>query len=101
MHDPRGLRKLGGATSPGCRKEVSQRMTSRGGCNCLFQTKTPRTEAPEVLKLKAFSAVKQRVRERKGPPEIIQKFRLRNWPVASAEIPMTPMEGTKRHLGPF
>ena len=41
------------------------------------------------------SAVKQRGRERKGPPEIIQtKFRLRNWPISSADVPVTPMEGT-------
>ena len=31
-------------------------------------------------------------RERKGPPEIIQKFRLRNW-LISTHFPMTPMEG--------
>ena len=33
----------------------------------------------------------------KGAPEIqiIQKFRLRNWPVSSADFPMTPMEGTE------
>ena len=39
-----------------------------------------------------FSAVNQRGRERKGPPEIIQKFRFRNWPISSADFPMTPME---------
>ena len=37
------------------------------------------------------SAVKQRGRERKGPP--IQKFRLRNWPISSGGFPVTPMEG--------
>ena len=31
--------------------------------------------------VKLRSAVKQRGRERKGPPEMIQKFRLRNWPI--------------------
>ena len=40
-------------------------------------------------------------RERKGPPGIIQKCRLRNWPVLSADFPMTPMEGTEHHFGPF
>ena len=29
---------------------------------------------------------KQTGRERKGPPEIIQKFRLRNWPISSADF---------------
>ena len=29
----------------------------------------------------------------KGAPEIIQKFRLRNWPVSGVDFPMTPMEG--------
>ena len=29
----------------------------------------------------------------KGAPEIIQKFGLRNWPISSADFPMTPMEG--------
>ena len=43
------------------------------------------------------SAVNQRGRERKGPPEIIQKFRLRNWPISSADFPMTPVEGTEHH----
>ena len=38
------------------------------------------------------SAVKQRGQERKGPPEIIQKFRLRNWPISSADFPMTPVD---------
>ena len=40
------------------------------------------------------SAVNQRGRERKGPPEIIQKF-------SSADFPMTPMERTEHHFGPF
>ena len=40
-------------------------------------------------------------RERKGPPKIIQKFRVRNWPISSADFPMTPMEGTEHHFGPF
>ena len=44
-----------------------------------------------------ISAVKLRGRERKGPPEIIQKFRLRKWPISSADFPMTPLERT----GPF
>ena len=44
------------------------------------------------------SAVKQRGGERKGPPEIIQKFRLRNWPISSADFPMTLMEGTEQHF---
>ena len=48
-----------------------------------------------------LSAVKQRGRERKGSPEIIQKLRLRNWPVSSADFPMTPMQGTEHHFGPF
>ena len=39
--------------------------------------------------------------EGKGPPEIIQKFRLRNWPISSANFPMTPMEGTQHHFGQF
>ena len=48
-----------------------------------------------------FSAVKQRGRERKGPPEIIQKFRLRKWPILSADFPRAPMERTEHHFGPF
>ena len=51
--------------------------------------------------IKQKSAVKQRGRERKGPPEIIQEFRLKNWPISSAVFPMTPMEGTEHHFGPF
>ena len=47
------------------------------------------------------SAVKQKDRERKGPPETIQKFRLRNWTISSAHSPMTPMEGREHHFGPF
>ena len=48
------------------------------------------------------SAVKQRGRERKGPPEIIQKkIRLSKWPISSAEFPMTPMERREHHFGPF
>ena len=39
--------------------------------------------------------------ERKGPSEITQKFRLRNWPISSADFPMTPIEGTEHHFGPF
>ena len=45
--------------------------------------------------------VKQRGRERKGPPEIIQKFRLRKWPISSADFPMIPMERAEHHIGPF
>ena len=38
----------------------------------------------------------------KGPPEeIIQKFRLSKWPISSADFPMTPMERTEHHFGPF
>ena len=48
-----------------------------------------------------MSAVNQRGREREGPPEIIQKFRLRNWPISSADVLMTPMEGTEHHSGLF
>ena len=47
------------------------------------------------------SAVKQRGRERKEPSEIIQKFRLRNWPISSADFPMTPMEGTDIIVAPL
>ena len=47
--------------------------------------------------LRQFSAVKHRDRERKGP----QRFRLRNWPISSADFPMTPMEGTEHHFGLF
>ena len=36
-----------------------------------------------------------------GEKEIIQKFRLRNWPISSADFPMTPMDGTEHHFGPF
>ena len=32
----------------------------------------------------------------RGAPEILQKFCLRNWPILSADFPMTPMEGTDR-----
>ena len=37
----------------------------------------------------------------KGPPEIIQKFCVRNWPISSAAFPMTHMEGTEQHFGPI
>ena len=37
----------------------------------------------------------------KGPPEIIQKFRPRKWPISSADFPMTPMERAEHHFGPF
>ena len=36
-----------------------------------------------------------------GVPEIIQKFRLRNWLISSADFSMTPMEGTEHHFGPL
>ena len=49
-----------------------------------MQQKSPKT--PE--KVEKSSAVKQRGRERKGPPEIIRKFRC-------------PMEGTEHHFGLF
>ena len=35
------------------------------------------------------------------PPKIAQKCRLRNWPISRADFPMTPMEGTEHHFGPF
>ena len=44
---------------------------------------------------------KTRGRERKGPPEIIQKCRLRKWPSSSADFPMTPVETTEHHCGPL
>ena len=47
------------------------------------------------------SSVQQRGRERKGQPEIIQRFRLRKWPISSADFPMTPMERAEHHFGPF
>ena len=47
-----------------------------------------------------LSALKQRGRKRKGSPESIQKFRLRKWPISSADFPMTPMERTEHHFGP-
>ena len=50
---------------------------------------------------KTHSAVKQRGRERKGPSDIIQKFRLRKWPISTADFPMSPMEKTEHHFGPF
>ena len=37
--------------------------------------------------------------EEGGPPEIIQKFRLRNWQISSADFPMTPMERAEHHFG--
>ena len=55
---------------------------------------------PETLERQG-SAINQRGRERKGTPEIIQKFRLRNWPISSADLRMTPMEGTAQHFGIF
>ena len=33
-----------------------------------------------------YISSKPRGRERKGPPEIIQKFRLRKWPISSADF---------------
>ena len=47
------------------------------------------------------SAVNQRGRERKGPPEIVQKFHLRKRPISSADLPMTPIERAEHHFGPF
>ena len=47
------------------------------------------------------SAVKPRGRERKRPPEIIQKFRLRKWPISSADCPVTPMEEQSTILALF
>ena len=44
---------------------------------------------------------KQRGRERKGHPEIIQKLRVRNWPILSADFAMTPTEGTDTILALF
>ena len=43
-------------------------------------------------KMLSDSAVNERGRERKGPPETIQKFCLRKWPISNADFPMTPME---------
>ena len=40
-----------------------------------------------IFTLELLSAAEQRGRERKGPPEIIKKFRLRNWPISSADFP--------------
>ena len=34
-----------------------------------------------------------------GAPEIIQKFRLRKWPISSADVPRTPMERTEHNFG--
>ena len=53
------------------------------------------------LQARLSSAVRQRGRERKGPPEIIQKFRLRKWPISSADFPMTPMGRTETVLALF
>ena len=39
--------------------------------------------------------------ERKEPPEIIQRFRLRNWAISSADFAMTLMEGTDTILALF
>ena len=44
------------------------------------------------------SAMKQRGWE---TPEIIQKFRLRKWPISGADFPMAPMERAEHHFGPF
>ena len=60
-----------------------------------------RKESPHKTYKLFCSAVKQSGRQRKGPPEIIQKFRLRKWPISSADFPMTPMERTEHHFGPF
>ena len=48
-----------------------------------------------------ISAGKRSGRERKGPPEIIQKFRLRKRPISSADFPVTPLERAEHHVGPF
>ena len=48
-----------------------------------------------------LSAVNKRGRERKGPPEINQKYRLRKWPISSADFPMTPMERAEHYFGSF
>ena len=76
--------------------------------NLARQKETQRTRQPREVISKFISdggnsalvsAVKLRGRERKGHPEIIQKFRLRSWPISSADFPLTPMEG-EHHRGP-
>ena len=48
------------------------------------------------------SAVKQRGRERKGTKKKVMKFRLRNWPISSADLFPYDSYGRDRHLfGPF
>ena len=47
-----------------------------------------------------FALPKQRGPGEEGPPEIIQKFRVRKSPISSAGFPMTPMERTEHHFGP-
>ena len=47
------------------------------------------------------SAVNQRGRERKGPPETIQKFRLKKWPISSADFPSRLLWKEQHHFGPF
>ena len=39
--------------------------------------------------------------EKEAPRNHQQKFRVRNWPIWSADFPMTPMEGTEHDVGPF
>ena len=73
---------------------------SEKGSQTRFQTpslKARKTPLPFVWFAGATSdetesAVKQRGQERKGPPEIIQKFRLRKWPISSSEFPMTSLQ---------
>ena len=36
-----------------------------------------------------------------GPQKSSQKFRHRKWPISSADFPLTPMERTEHHFGPF
>ena len=39
--------------------------------------------------------------EKGAPRNHLQKFRLRKWPISSADFRMTPMERTDHHFGPF
>ena len=69
---------------------------------CTWKTPTPpEISWPKVGFRFLFLSSKQRGRERKGPPDVIQEFRLRKWLISSADFPSTPMKRLEHYFGPF
>ena len=54
-----------------------------------------------VWTTESFSAVKQRGRKMKQPPEIIQKLHLRKWPISSADFPYDSYGKNRAPFLPF